>query len=124
MKKSLLEDAGSIVCFLHAVWYWLHFLNMVFNMHVIYFLLRATEREGNHHEKLRYKESCKANAVPRDLHRFVFTKQEFSNTAKLSIFQSDFVVIFTYGHESWEMIVSTLLQVQAAAMNFCEEFTW
>jgi len=45
----------------------------------------------------------KANAVQRELYRSVVTKQELSNTAKLSVFKSFFVPILTYGHESWVM---------------------
>jgi len=37
---------GSTVCFLQIIWRSLqHFLNKVFNMHLIGFLLRATMRE-------------------------------------------------------------------------------
>jgi len=43
----------------------------------------------------------KANAVLRELYRSVVTKQELSNTAKLSVFKSVFVPILTFGHKSW-----------------------
>jgi len=50
-------------------------------------------------------------------------KTEHSNTAKLSVYKSVFVPIFTYGHESWAMTKMVLCQVQAAEMEFQEEFT-
>ena len=37
--------SGSTVCFLRMVWYWLHLLNRIFNIHLIGFTLRATKRE-------------------------------------------------------------------------------
>jgi len=46
------------------------------------------------------KRISKANAVLRELQRSVVTKQELSNTAKLSVLKSVFVPILTYGHES------------------------
>ena len=46
------------------------------------------------------------------------TKQELSNTAKLSVFNSIFVPILTYGHESWLMTERILTQVQAPKMGF------
>ena len=45
------------------------------------------------------------------------TKQELSNTAKLSVFNSIFVPILTYGHESWLMTERILTQVQAPKMG-------
>jgi len=45
----------------------------------------------------------KANAVLCELYRYVATKRELSNTAKLSVFKLVFVPILTYGHESWVM---------------------
>jgi len=57
-----------------------------------------------------------ANAVLRD--RSVVTKRELSNTAKLSVFQSVFVLILTYGHETWVMTENVLSQVQTAGMGF------
>jgi len=44
---------------------------------------------------------AKANAVLRELYRFVVTKREVSNTAKLSVLKSVFVPILTYVPESW-----------------------
>jgi len=46
----------------------------------------------------------KANPVLCELYRSVVTKQELSNTAKLSGFKSVFVPILIYGHESWVMV--------------------
>jgi len=43
----------------------------------------------------------KANAVLRELYRFVISKRELSNTAKLSVFKVVFVPIFNYDYESW-----------------------
>jgi len=58
-------------------------------------------------DRRRNKESVtrigKANAFLRELYRFVVTKQELSNTAKLSGFKSVFVPILIQGHESWVM---------------------
>jgi len=42
----------------------------------------------------------KASAVLRELYRSVVTKQELSNTAKLSVSKSALVPILTYGLES------------------------
>jgi len=39
----------------------------------------------------------------RKLYCSVVTKQELSNTAKLSVFKLVFVPILTYGYESWVM---------------------
>ena len=44
---------------------------------------------------------CKAGAVMHALHRSVVMKRELSEKAKLAVFHSIFVPIFTYGHESW-----------------------
>jgi len=60
----------------------------------------------------------KTNAVQRELYRSMVTKRELSNTAKLSVFQSVFVPILAYGHESWVMIEKILSQVQAAEIGF------
>jgi len=56
----------------------------------------------------------KADAVLRAFYRSVVTKWELSNSAKLSVFKSVFVLIIIYGHESWVMTEITLSQVQAA----------
>jgi len=59
-----------------------------------------------------------ATAVLREFHRSVVTKLELSNTAKLSVFKSVFVPIFTYGQESWANTERVLPQAQAAEMGF------
>jgi len=64
-----------------------------------------------------------ANIVLRELYRSVVTKEEVSNTAKLSVFKSVFVPILTCGHESWVMTERILSLVKAAEMGFCEEST-
>jgi len=53
----------------------------------------------------------------RELYRYVFTKWEFSNAAKPSVFKSVFVPIHTYGHESWVMTERISSQVQAEEMG-------
>ena len=63
----------------------------------------------------------KDKAVLHELYRFVITKQEVSNTTKLSVFKSVFVPILTYCHESWVMTERILPQVQAPEMGFCKE---
>jgi len=60
----------------------------------------------------------KPNAALRELYRSVVTKQELSNTTKLSVFKSVFVPILSYGHEPWVMTESILAQVQAPEMGF------
>jgi len=60
-----------------------------------------------------------AKAVLRELYRSMVTKRELSNTAKLSVFKSVFIPIFTYGYESWVMTERILSEVQAAEMGFC-----
>ena len=60
----------------------------------------------------------KANAALRELYRSEVTKRQFSNTAKLSVFKLVFVLILTYGHESWVMTERILIQVQAPEMGF------
>ena len=45
----------------------------------------------------------KASAVMRALHYSVVMKRELSKKAKLSIFETFFIPILTYGHESWIM---------------------
>ena len=60
----------------------------------------------------------KANAVLCELYRPVATKWEFSNAAQSLAFQSVFVPLLTYGHESWVMSERVLCQVQAAGIGF------
>ena len=62
-----------------------------------------------------------ASAVMRALRYSVVMKQELSRKAKLSIFKTVFVPIFTYGHESWVVIERVRSQVQASEMRFLEE---
>ena len=57
-------------------------------------------------------------SVLRELYWSVVTKQNLSNTAKLSVFKSAFVSILTYGHEFWVMIKKILFQVEAAEIGF------
>jgi len=45
----------------------------------------------------------KANAALFELSCTVVTKRELSNTARLSVFKTVFVLILTYGRESWAM---------------------
>jgi len=71
-----------------------------------------------------------------EIYRFLFTKQELSNTAKFQYFiglysqnpelsntamlsrcKSVFIPILSYGHESWVMIKTVLSQSQAAEME-------
>ena len=60
----------------------------------------------------------KASAIMRALHYSVIMKRELSKNAKLSIFETVFVPILTYGHESWVMTEKVRLQVQASEMRF------
>jgi len=60
----------------------------------------------------------KADAVLLELYRCVATKQELSNVVKLSVFKSIFVLILTYGHESWVTTERILTQVQAPKIGF------
>ncbi|KAK0135552.1 hypothetical protein N1851_028597 [Merluccius polli] len=57
-----------------------------------------------------------ASAVMRTLHGSVVVKRELSQKAKLSIYQSIYVPVLTYGHELWVMTERTW--VQAAEMSF------
>jgi len=45
VNEGVMEVAGSTVCFFPTIWYGLHLLNKVFNIHLIGFLLRATNPE-------------------------------------------------------------------------------
>ena len=56
----------------------------------------------------------KTNAVIRQLYRSVVLKRELSTKAKLSVFRSVFVPIFTYSHECWLMTERVRSRVQAA----------
>jgi len=60
----------------------------------------------------------KAKEALRERYRSAVTKQRnFSSTAKLSVFKSVFVLILTYGHESWVLTERILSQVQAPEMG-------
>jgi len=52
-------------------------------------------------DSVRSERPIRKNAVLRD---FVVKKLEVSNAAKLSVFESIFVPILTFGHGSWVMI--------------------
>ena len=60
----------------------------------------------------------KASAVMQTFHNSVAMKQELSKKAKLSIFKTVFVFIFTYGHESRVMTKRVRSQAQASEMRF------
>jgi len=60
----------------------------------------------------------KANTVSAWALSLCGPKIKFSNTAKLSVFKLIFVPILTYGHESWAMTETILIQVQAPKMRF------
>jgi len=59
-----------------------------------------------------------ANAVLHELYRSVVTKQDLSNTAKLSGFKSVFGLILTYGDEPLVVTENVKSQVQAAEKEF------
>jgi len=53
-----------------------------------------------------------------ELYCSAVTKQDLSNTAKLSVFKSVFVSILTYCYEFWVMTKKILFPVQAAEIGF------
>ena len=57
----------------------------------------------------------------RVLHQIVVLKRELSRKAKLSVFQSIFVPIFTYGNEFWVMTERVRLQMQASEIRFLQK---
>ncbi|KAK3540649.1 hypothetical protein QTP70_034466 [Hemibagrus guttatus] len=59
-----------------------------------------------------------AAAVMRSMYRSVVVKKELSWKAKLSIYQSIYVPILTYGHELWVKTERVRSQIQAAEMSF------
>ncbi|KAK3542976.1 hypothetical protein QTP70_008512 [Hemibagrus guttatus] len=59
-----------------------------------------------------------AAAVMRSMYRSVVVKKELSRKAKLSIYQSIYVPMFTYGHELWVMTERIRSRIQAAEMSF------
>ena len=54
----------------------------------------------------------------RALRYSVVMKRKLSKKAKLLIFETVFVPILTYGHESWLMTLRVPSQVQASKMRF------
>jgi len=60
----------------------------------------------------------KANTVMRALQYSVVMKRELSKKAKLTVFQTIFVLILTYGHESWTLTERIRSQVQASKIRF------
>ena len=60
----------------------------------------------------------KAITVISQFYQSAVLKRELCTKAKLSVFRSVFVPIFTYGHECWVMIKRVRSQVQVAEMGF------
>ena len=60
----------------------------------------------------------KASAVMRVLHYSVVMKRELSKKVRLSVFNTVFVPILTYGNESWVMTERMQSQEQAFKMKF------
>ena len=77
----------------------------------------AFTSDGKQDEELDSR-SGKASAVMRALHHSVVLKRELSKKAKLFVFKSIFVPIFTYGHESCNMIERVRSQMQASEIRF------
>ena len=77
----------------------------------------AFTNDGSQNDKLDIRIG-KVCAVMQALHYSVVMKRELSKKAKLSIFQTVFVPILTYGHESWIMTERMRSQVQASKMRF------
>ena len=65
--------------------------------------------------------SGKASAVMQALHHSVVFKWELSKKAKLSVFKSLVVPIFTYGHESLIMTERMQSQMPASEMRFLQK---
>ena len=84
------------------------------------YLRVAFTSDGRQDEELDTRIS-KAGTVMRALHCSVVMKRELSKKAKLSVFETVFVPILTYGHESWVMTERVRSQVQAPEMRFYEE---
>ncbi|KAF7644351.1 hypothetical protein LDENG_00223640 [Lucifuga dentata] len=59
-----------------------------------------------------------ASEVLRKLYWTVMVKRELSQKARLSIYQSVYIPILTYGHELWVTIERITSQIQAAEMRF------
>ena len=79
----------------------------------------AFTSEGRQNEELDTRIG-KASAGMRALHYSVVMKRELSKKAKLPIFKAVFVLILTYGHESWVMAERVRSQVQASKMRFLQ----
>jgi len=60
----------------------------------------------------------KVIAVMRGLQHSVVLKQELSRKENLSVFKTVFVLILTYGHESWILTGRIRSQVQAYEVRF------
>ncbi|KAF7642406.1 hypothetical protein LDENG_00258420 [Lucifuga dentata] len=59
-----------------------------------------------------------ASEVLQMLYQTVVVKRELSQKARLSIYQSIYVPILTYGHELWVTTKRTRSRIQAAEMRF------
>ncbi|VDP04527.1 unnamed protein product [Soboliphyme baturini] len=59
-----------------------------------------------------------ASGVLRESARKVVTKAELRLKAKLSMFKSIFILMLTYGHESWIMTEILRFRAEAAEMGF------
>ena len=58
------------------------------------------------------------SAVMRVLYQTIVVKRELSRKAKLSIYQSIYVLTLTYGHELWVVTERMRSRIQAAKMSF------
>jgi len=58
-----------------------------------------------------------------DDNRSVVTKRALSNKAKLPVFKLVFVSISTYGHDTCVMTEISVSHIQAAEMDYRDEFT-
>ena len=79
----------------------------------------AFKSDGRQNEELDTRIG-KASAIMRALHYPIFMKQELSKKAKLSIFKRVFVLILTFGHESWVMTERVRSQLQASDITFLQ----
>ncbi|XP_018538853.1 uncharacterized protein LOC108887791 [Lates calcarifer] len=61
-----------------------------------------------------------ASAVMRSLYWTTVVKRERSRKAKLSIYQSIYVLTLTYGHKIWVVTERRRLRIQAAEMSFLQ----
>ncbi|KAF7644066.1 hypothetical protein LDENG_00228770, partial [Lucifuga dentata] len=59
-----------------------------------------------------------ASEVLQMLHRTIVVKRELSQKARLSIYQSIYVLILTYGYELWVVTKRTRSWIQAEEMRF------